>query len=275
MQVIAFQSFSITSSCLFTLFALTSTWPSTVSGAICPDEEEQDFSKRVKIGLLLPSDPLPVDPYYADSYTYNPRYPFFLQMVKPAVDIALETVKEKILPNVNITLYANDTQCISEKAEEHVISLYYDKSVTCFIGPACVFAASFAVRSTYRWNVPLLTAGALSASFRTNPNLLTQLQGDYLKHGLLISKVLGAFNWKKVALLCHNELSQHNNYKFLCEGIVTAFEELKKDNVTEIHFSALGFNSYEEKFYKEELKLSVLPEFLQRQFRGKLIMNIF
>ncbi|KAJ8036199.1 Atrial natriuretic peptide receptor 1 [Holothuria leucospilota] len=227
------------------------------------------MSKELRIGLLLPEDPLR---FSGPGATTNPRYPFFLQMVKPAIDIALETVKESILPNHSITVVSNNTYCNVDATQIVVVDHYFQYFVDVFFGPACEFAAAPVGRFTSHWNVPMLTAGGRAHGFDGFQSM-TRVGGSYTKQGKLLVDMSRKFKWQTITFMVHEEKGSYNDFSFACGGIYYQMA------VASFNVSHVTFNQNQPEDYEKILTEDVIPKARVAQqdscyFLGKVRGNL-
>ena len=133
--------------------------PSTVGDGL--DLEEP---KVVKIGVILP---------------FSGLFPWVIQKTYPALQLAVErVVRLEILANRTLELVLRDSFCSETYGPLQGIDLYVEKAAHVFVGPACDYAVAPLARFSFRWQIPILTAGALVSAFqdRREYRLLTRVQ---------------------------------------------------------------------------------------------------
>lgn len=198
----------------------------------CTSFNRTDLSRELRIGLLLPEDPLvSQDP----EATQQPKYPFFMQMVRPAVEIALERVKEYILPYHTLSIVSNNTVCHVDVAQIVVVDHYFQYFVDVFFGPACEFAAAPVARFTAHWNVPMLTAGGQANGFDGFTSM-TRVGGSYTKLGHLIVHMTKKYSWQSITFMAHEERGNYNDFSFLCGAIYFTMSGISY-NVSHVTFN--------------------------------------
>lgn len=119
--------------------------------------------------LLSPSTPLPsVSPLKRNLtlgviLPLEGQYPWTLRKTRTAIEYAMETVKSKtnLLPGWTIRAEFRDSKCSETDGPLEAIDMYTNKTAQVFFGPACDFAVAPIARFTKRWDVPVITAGAL------------------------------------------------------------------------------------------------------------------
>ena len=129
-----------------------------------PDLDLDPGPEAVKIGVILP---------------FAGPFPWVLQKTYPALQLAVERVKRLgVLPNRTLQLVLRDSFCSETYGPLQGIDLYVEKAAHVFVGPACDYAVAPLARFSFRWQIPILTAGALVSAFqdRREYRLLTRVQ---------------------------------------------------------------------------------------------------
>lgn len=230
-----------------------------VNSAVCPSFNRTDITKEVRIGVLLPREPEECQRPTPVAGCI-PKYPYFLQMVVPAVQIALEHVKEEILPDHDLSLAVNDTKCDMQTTQILAVDHFYQYFVDVFLGPACEYNAANVERFGEHWNVPLVTAGGNSMGL-DNKDTLTRVGTPYTRLRTLVHDYAHSNKWHTIAVLVHEKGATHfQDYSFLCSGI---FFEAESFNVTPI-----AFNQAEEENFGDEL------EQVKSCARGELLLFV-
>ena len=163
------------------------------------DPTEQS-DRAIKIAVLLPQYPV------SSLYAGNPvRYPFFAQMVLPAVDIAVEQIRQTTLQRRNITLLVEDTQCKLSTSQFHMVDLEMNLKPDMYLGPGCEYATSAIGRFLGHWGVSHITAGGLAEGFRGKQRedypTLTRVQGSYMKQAGFVTRYFQQNKWNHTMLL--------------------------------------------------------------------------
>lgn len=245
--------------CVVVPFFLCPTLQS-VNSAVSPSFYRTDITKEVRMGVLLPREPENCQRPTSVAGCI-PKYPYFLQMVVPAVEIALEYIKE-ILPNHNLSLVINDTKCDMKMTQILAVDHFYKYFIDVFIGPACEYNAATVERFAEHWNVPFVTAGG-NARGLDNKGILTRVGTPYTRLRTLVHDYAHSNKWHTIAVLLHEKGATHfQDYSFLCSGI---FGEAESFTVVPI-----SFNQAEEECFEEEL------ETVKSSARGELqlLLNI-
>ena len=170
---------------------------------------------ELKIGVILPEDN---------------NYPWSLQRILPAIEIAVETVEKRaILPGHYITINASDSQCSSTQAPLAAIEMYKYEGAHVFFGPACDYALAPIARFTPYWNIPLISAGGQVADFDNKGEfeLLTRINGAYSYAASAFIAVARVFNWARFGLIYHDNKFYSSAGKSSCYfKMETLFKEM-------------------------------------------------
>lgn len=137
------------------------TLPSDVVNCTTAGEQWQE---TVKIGVILP---------------FHGPFPWAIAKTHPALQLAVDRIeREEILPGKRIELIIRDSVCSQTYGPLMGIELYVAKAAHVFVGPACDYAVAPLARFSFRWQIPILTAGALVSAFhdRNEYRLLTRVQ---------------------------------------------------------------------------------------------------
>lgn len=104
--------------------------------------------KTVTIGVILPF----TGPYF-----------WTRQKTQSAIEYALDTVRHRLglLPGWNIHADYRDSKCSDTDGPLEAVDMYTKKTAQVFVGPACDYAVAPIARFTKRWDIPVITAGAL------------------------------------------------------------------------------------------------------------------
>lgn len=130
---------------------------------------------------------------------------FAIQRVAPAIALALRQVHDPKfgLPFRLSVRYANSACDISE-AINQVFNFYQLGNVDVFFGPCCDYAAAPVGRQVRYWNLPMITAGAMSADFgeqkRRMYHLLTRIGPNFNSLANFFLQLLGRLQWSKVKI---------------------------------------------------------------------------
>lgn len=171
-------------------------------------------------------------PVYDETNRRYKKWPYFYQMVKPGLDIALEKITEdQILPNYHANFTHMDTRCLNPQAQIDTVNLRYESNCDVFFGPACEYATAPSARFCNYWKVPQITAGALSAGFSSKSTFrtLTRLQGPYDKFGLVVVDLFILHNWAVTGLLYDHDPNGEIADCYFCMGGISMALDGAKD----------------------------------------------
>lgn len=104
-------------------------------------------NKNITFGVILPC---------------NNTYFWSLPRTRFAVEFALEHIeKNQLLPAWTVQADYRDSKCSETDGPLEAIDMYTQKTANVFLGPACDYAVAPIARFTKRWEIPVITAGAL------------------------------------------------------------------------------------------------------------------
>ena len=148
------------------------------------------------------------------------RYPWVLYKTKPALELAVSSINSNgdLLRNFTARLVYKDSRCSETDGPLAAIDMYIEKTAHVFIGPACDYAVAPVARFSYKWGIPVISAGALVQAFhdKTEYRLLTRMMGSYAKIGHFVLKLLLEFRWKTAGLLYSDFVNDPNKGKSNC-----------------------------------------------------------
>ena len=211
-------------------------------------ENERD----IHIGVLLPAD---------NSRRYS------IEHVSPAIDIAMEKLQgitSGIQHKREIAVYYGDSQCNIGAAINQAIDFYLRHPIKVFLGPVCDYAAAPVARQMKYWDIPMITAGAMSGDFGKMKDseypLLTRMNGDFNSLAKFLIRLFQEFGFKKVKQIYEYE-GHHNVIAKFChlaaDTIYTTL--LTHEDLVQDYFKV---NKPEETFDK-------LEDELGREYAGK------
>ncbi|KAM3962132.1 receptor type guanylyl cyclase [Aphomia sociella] len=188
-------------------------------------ERHQFQQKIVKLGVLLPADPMQV---------------FSLVKVLPILEMAVPAVTKPDgpLPGWKILVDYRDTGCSSVEGPLAAFEFYINGSADAFIGPGCEYVIAPVARYAGPWGIPVLTAGAQAEAFSyKHPSYmtLTRMMGSYIQAGVAIRKVFEEFSWRRLGMLYHNNdptTGQGNSPCFLTLSAVFTVLKTKGSEAT-------------------------------------------
>lgn len=149
-------------------------------------------STIIKLGVILPEDP---------------RYPWSLKRVMPAIDYAIENLpKYNLLLGCTVIPETRDSECSETMGPLSAVDFHMNKNVHVFFGPVCDYAIAPVARFSPHWNIPVLSAGALVTDFdnKTEYKLLTRVHGAYSNGADFFLHIASKFNWTNLGLIYHD-----------------------------------------------------------------------
>ena len=158
------------------------------------------FCMDLKLGVILPSDP---------------KYPWSLKRVLPAIDIAVETAQKHwgLLTHLNISVNASDSKCSETFGPLAAVDFFMYKTANVFIGPVCDYAIAPIARFSPYWNIPVLSGGAFVSSFdnKSEYKLLTRVHGAYSNGADFFLAIAHAYNWTRLGLIYHDNKDENQS----------------------------------------------------------------
>lgn len=167
-----------------------------VTFKVTPSQQGINEKQNISVAVLLPK--------------YNgrgPAWPFFLEMVLPAIDIANRTIISKgILPNHRYTILPGDSHCKSTEAVIWAVESNYEHFTDVFFGPACDYSVKTVASFLARKNTPIVTVGAQSMHFDKTrgdlqSKLITRVHGTNTKFAEFVAQYLEATGWNNILLI--------------------------------------------------------------------------
>ena len=173
-------------------------------------DTEKIYKYTLRVALMLPE---------FHNGTSQKQWPYFMQMVVPAMSIALHEVRKTILPFHNITYVARDTRCSNPWAQILSVDMRYEYDSDVFFGPACEYAVAPTARFCDYWGVPLITAGALAQGFSKQYfRTITRVQGSYDKFAVVLLDFFKLHNWNTTMLLLDEPTNGEIKDCYFCMG---------------------------------------------------------
>jgi ABC-type branched-subunit amino acid transport system substrate-binding protein len=151
------------------------------------------LSNEVQIGVILPE---------------SSHYPWSIQRVLPAINIAIEYVQNDILPGTRLEILVADSDCSETKASLAAFELYQKKAHV-LLGPVCNYAVAPVARFSTNWNIPIITAGASVVDFDTKNEfkLLTRIHETKTLTAESVVHFTEVFNWTHIGLIYEENVS--------------------------------------------------------------------
>ena len=225
---------------------------------------DQDI-KNIKIAVLLPeyhTDLSDIESVFRRNL--GVPWPYFVQMVMPAIDIANEWVKNKT--SIHFTIQSHNSFCRGSNSMIAAVTLKDSYGNDAFFGPACEFSAAPVARFMPLWNKVLITAGALSTGFdfddkEIDKSYLTRVHGSYTKFANYLLQVCMDFSWKHVVLL-YEEYGSNYPERRDCHQCLGAVNAIFVRN----NFTIEGYN-----FILSQADFRTIMEHITTIGRGKYI----
>ncbi|XP_041355354.1 atrial natriuretic peptide receptor 3-like [Gigantopelta aegis] len=167
---------------------------------LCLVSLSEEKLKKVKIGVILPM---------------TGNHPWTIPQCGPAIEYAIDTIRKtpNFLRNYRIKVSYKDSQCSQVAAPHAAIDFYVEKAAHVFIGPACKYAVAPVARFSFKWRIPVITAGALVSAFKDKGEykLLTRILGSYAKAGSFVMEILNHWHWKAVGMIFNDIVGDNSN----------------------------------------------------------------
>ncbi len=214
----------------FFMRMLLANWCDTIKCSTAQVVTEQPQQQRhIVMAVLLPV-------YNPSNYRYK-KWPYFSQMLRPAMDIALDKVSSRILPGYNITYIPTDSECTLSIAQLRMLDLHYEDNCHVFFGPVCEYTAAGTARFSTHWNLPVISPAALSAGLSNKQGeykSLTRLQGSYDKFGDALAKLFALKSWNLTMIVYDDSSLEIRDCYFAAGG---AFVGLSRNRAKVTHIA--------------------------------------
>ena len=129
---------------------------------------------------------------------------FSLPKVEPAVALGIEKIRQlKILPGVDLQVVYKNSRCSDIDATIAAFEMK-DQNVHLFLGPINDMAVNSVAQYASRWNIPLITPGAMSAFYFENKydkRTLTRIGLGFDEVVRVVLDILRYYNWNKVKVI--------------------------------------------------------------------------
>ncbi|XP_063051311.1 atrial natriuretic peptide receptor 3 isoform X2 [Engraulis encrasicolus] len=167
----------------------------------------------------------------------NNSYPFSIARVKPAIEYAKQAIKVNgpgQSSQLNFSIKYRNSEC-----GNHALFALIDECQTrpdLVLGPVCEYAAAGVARVASRWNIPMVTAGALAVGFdQKKPEYthLTRVAPSYMKMAETFASLFVEFNWKNAVLIYDDDKEERNCF-FTMEGVYVILLHSDEYNVQHI-----------------------------------------
>lgn len=210
--------------------------------------------RKMTWGVMLPNYFLPTVPSGNTPWLPPGRhYPYHLQMMMPALRIALEKAEDQYLQGWNITLQVEDSRCDSANTQFMAADMKVDSKVHVYIGPVCETAIVPVQRFAERWNIPLITVGAQSVNF-FRAECTTKFRSPHYYAGRILLEVWSTFGWQRGVFLYHFNDKGSQDPMFMAGA---TFSFLKNAGLNLTHER---FDEFSNMDYEELMERVVIPE---------------
>ena len=212
--------------------------------------------EAIHLSVMLPSYPLSSTMSQGPWLPEGRLYPYHLQMVMPAMNIAVKKAQNDTLQNHEVELHVEDTRCFIDKAQLASADLYMNYRVLAFFGPACEYPNGPVGRFANHWNLPLITAGGQSSSFTAAEyaRVMTNVMPPHEKLGDFVGKIFLRYGWTRAVLLYHDGNDHIRDTMFMAGSTFKVLSQVYHLNLTEQKFS-----EYQHPNYKDLLEKTVRP----------------
>ncbi|XP_054750375.1 atrial natriuretic peptide receptor 3-like [Lytechinus pictus] len=211
--------------------------------------------KTMTWGVMLPN-------YYLATKAHNDKpwlppgrhYPYHLQMMIPALRIALEKIEAAdYLHGWNVTLQVEDSHCFSGTTQFLAADMKVESKVYAYIGPVCESALLPVHRFAQRWNIPLITVGAQSVNYQ-HSKIITKFMPPHSHVGRIILEVWNTFEWQRGIFLYHFNDRGMQDPLFMAGA---SYQYLKNAG---LNFTHERFDEFSQVDYVELLERAVIPQ---------------
>ncbi|XP_061185409.1 atrial natriuretic peptide receptor 1-like isoform X3 [Saccostrea echinata] len=165
---------------------------------------------------------------------------FGLSKVRPAISLGIEKVKEmQILPGVDLKVVYKNSKCSEIDATIEAFEMK-DQKAHIFFGPVRDLAVNSVAQYASRWNIPLITPGALSAFYfedKFDKHTLTRIGtsfGDLIR---IVIQILSYYKWDKFKVIYEKDPTEFTSlfpeyYSFAGDSFNTVMIGSKYADIT-------------------------------------------
>ncbi|XP_068167168.1 atrial natriuretic peptide receptor 3 isoform X2 [Antennarius striatus] len=151
----------------------------------------------------------------------NDSYLFSYSRVAPAVRYAQERLRtDGRFSGFRFHIRFEDSDCVNG-AMFALVDRSCGARPDLILGPVCEYEAAAVVRLASRWDIPVISAGALAAGFGrkdTEFSLLTRIAPPYVKMAETFTAIFERFRWGSALLVYEDDKDERNCY-FSLEGV--------------------------------------------------------
>ncbi|XP_033105884.1 atrial natriuretic peptide receptor 3-like [Anneissia japonica] len=213
---------------------------------------------------------------YNDVYPY--KTPFKASLIRPSADIAWELVDRRgLLSGLSRNITWKDTQCHHVQPMIDTVE-FHEQGGNAMFGPCCEYSAAPAIRLAGRWDIPVITVGALAPDFddkQTEYKMLTRVESPYTRMGESLNAFFKLYDWKHIGLIIANDEKTNNpdiisrNFYFACGGVQKGLNKTGKNY--EWIFKLID---NQDDVYKDAYAREVLS-YISTRSRGKHYLRIY
>lgn len=133
---------------------------------------------------------------------------FSKQRISPAIDYALETVRNEDIYSDKVTVRYADSKCNSIAAPIAAFDFFRHDQASVFLGPVCDYSLAPVARYAPFWSIPVITPGGMAHDFgadKSSPDsefpMLTRVGWSFDSLAVYISTLVSTYEWLNVKLL--------------------------------------------------------------------------
>ncbi|XP_068594654.1 atrial natriuretic peptide receptor 3 [Brachionichthys hirsutus] len=160
---------------------------------------------------------------------HNDSYLFSYARVSPAILYAQERLKTGggRYSGFNFNIQFVNSDCVNG-AMFALVDRSCRSRPDLILGPACEYEAAAVVRLASRWDIPVISAGALAAGFSDKSSefsQLTRIAPSYVKMGETFTAMFEHFGWRSALLVYEDDKEERSCY-FSLEGVYHLMADL-------------------------------------------------
>ncbi|XP_056275252.1 atrial natriuretic peptide receptor 3 [Pseudoliparis swirei] len=179
--------------------------------------------------LLLPLATLAQDVEVLVFLPRNNSYPFSHARVAPAILYAQRRLRDAArFAGFRFHVQFEDSDCVNG-AMFALVERSCARKPDLILGPVCEYEAAAVVRLASRWDVPVISAGALAVGFgdkRGEYSHLTRIAPPHVKMAETFAAMFAHFAWRSALLVYQDDKAERNCY-FTLEGVYHLMADLR------------------------------------------------